>query len=279
MAILTASSNIPLAFHDCLSPMIRNIFPDSKTASSYHSASTKAMCMLNLAVAPVLLDDLVGSMKCHPFSISIDGSNDTGLEKINPITVKIYDVHRNTVVTHFLDMCTSTTATAEGIYRALDSKVVHLLSCENPWSMCTSVGVDNTSVNIGIRDSLKTRILLRNPAIYFNGCPCHIIHNAAQKAGDTLTERCAFDVEELTIDLYYWFDKSTKRKNGLRSYCIFCDQAYRAIIKHVTTWWLSLETAVERILKQFPSLTSYFKSENESQSRDLKDFRKPSMIP
>ena len=70
-----------------------------------------------------------------------------------------------------------------------------------------------------------------------------------------------------TIDLYYWFDKSTKRKNGLRSYCIFCDQAYRAIIKHVTTRWLSLETAVERILKQFPSLTSYFKSENESQSR------------
>ena len=29
-----------------------------------------------------------------------------------------------------------------------------------------------------------------------------------------------FDVEELVIDLYYWFDKSTKRKNELQSFCI-----------------------------------------------------------
>ena len=238
MAVLTATSNIPLAFHDRLSPTIRNIFPDSKIASNYHSASTKATCMLNFAVAPALLDDLVGSMKIHPFSISIDGSNDTGLQKMNPTTVRIYDVDRNKVVTRFLDMCTSTTATAEGIYGALDSKLVQFLGCANPWSMCTSIGVDNTSVNIGIRDSLMTRILQCNPAIYFNGCACHIIHNAAQKAGDAFTECWAFDVEELTIDLYYWFDKSTKRKSGLRSYCTFCDQEYRAIIKHVTTRWL-----------------------------------------
>ena len=54
---------------------------------------------------------------------------------------------------------------------------------------------------------------------------------------------------------------------GLRSYCIFCDQEYRAIVKHVSTRWLSLEIAVQRALKQFPSLTSYFKSECESQAR------------
>lgn len=135
--------------------------------------------------------------------------------------------------------------------------------------MCTSVVVDNTSVNIGNRDSLKTRVLQSNPAIYFNGCPCHILHNAAQKAGDSFTECCSFDVEELVIDLYYWFYKSTKRKNGLQSYCEFCNQEYRAIVKHVSTRWLSLEIAVQRCLKQFPSLTSYFRSQCESHS-DLK---------
>lgn len=30
MAVLTATSNVPLAFHDHLSPTIRKIFPDSK---------------------------------------------------------------------------------------------------------------------------------------------------------------------------------------------------------------------------------------------------------
>ena len=63
------------------------------------------------------------------------------------------------------------------------------------------------------------------------------------------------------------FNKSTKRKNGLQSYCTFCDQDYRAIVKHVTSRWLSLEHAVERILKQYESLKSYVRSEDESQPR------------
>ena len=81
IVVLTATSNIPLAFHDKLSPAIRSLFSDSKTASDYHSASTKATCILNLAVAPVLVQELIENMRVHPFSISIDGSNDTGLEK------------------------------------------------------------------------------------------------------------------------------------------------------------------------------------------------------
>ncbi len=71
--------------------------------------------------------------------------------------------------------------------------------------LCTSVGVDNTSVNIGIRNSIKSRVLERNSAIFFNGCPCHIIHNAARKASDKLCSYCGFDVEELCIDIYFWF--------------------------------------------------------------------------
>ena len=84
-------------------------------------------------------------------------------------------------------------------------------------------------------------------------CPCHIIHNTAQKAGDVFARSSGFDLEEFTIDLYYWFDKSTKRKNELADYCAFCDQQYRKIMKHVTTRWLSLELAVERCLIQFNS--------------------------
>ena len=38
-------------------------------------------------------------------------------------------------------------------------------------------------------------------------------------------------------------------------------------MKHVSTQWLSLEIAVECSLKQFTSLLSYFKSEDESLAR------------
>lgn len=69
------------------------------------------------------------------------------------------------------------------------------------------------------------------------------------------------------IDIYFWFEHSTKRKNELRSFCDFCDQQYRKVIKHVSTRWLSLEIAIERCLKQYPSLKSYFLSNNEPQAR------------
>lgn len=70
-----------------------------------------------------------------------------------------------------------------------------------------------------------------------------------------------FNVEEMAIDLFYWFDKSTKRKVALVEYCTFCDIAYRQVLKHVNTRWLSLETAVSRILQQYEGLKSFFLSE------------------
>jgi len=87
-----------------------------------------------------------------------------------------------------------------------------LLRCSNPWALCTAMEVGNTSVNVGVRDSIKTRVLNQNLAIYFNSCPCHIVHNVAQKAGESFMEVCGFDMEEFVIDLYYWFDKYTKQK-------------------------------------------------------------------
>lgn len=92
----------------------------------------------------------------------------------------------------------------------MNDRLTRLLQCDDPWKMCTLFGVHNMSVNIGVRDSLKTRVLDRNSSLYFNGCPCHILHNAAQKAGDAFAKCCRFDAEKFIVDLFYWFDKSTK---------------------------------------------------------------------
>lgn len=72
---------------------------------------------------------------------------------------------------------------------------------------------------------------------------------------------CKFDIEEVMIDNFYYFDKSTKRKGVLADYYQFCDVEYRKILKHVSTRWLSLETAIDRCLRQYPGLKSYFLSE------------------
>lgn len=85
-----------------LSPLLKEMFPDSELARGYSSRKTKTRCILNRALKSHYLSKLVEQIKCRPFSISIDGSNDIGREKMNPMTVHIFDVDR--VKHKFLDV-------------------------------------------------------------------------------------------------------------------------------------------------------------------------------
>ena len=67
-----------------------------------------------------------------------------------------------------------------------------------------------------------------------------------------------FNVDDVVIDLFYWFEKSTNR---MVEYCTFCDVNYRQIVKHVNTRWLRLEQAIFRVLQQYSALKRYFLSE------------------
>ena len=234
MSILLAQHNIPLSLADHLSPMIRNVF-DGDIAKGYACAKTKTSCILNGAVAPLLKNELISTMQNAPFSLCIDGSSDTDLQKMNPITVQIFDLKTSKVGIRFLDMCTTTgtgAATAEVIFEKMDS----VMGLHNiPWFNCVGVGVDSTSVNIGRHNSIMTRVQSINPATYFMKCPCHIAHNAASYAAEAFRNGTDFDVEDFLVDIYFWFDKSSKRKNLLKEYCTFCDTEYRKIVKHVST--------------------------------------------
>ena len=44
-------------------------------------------------------------MKSSPFSLFTDSSNDRNLEKMSPLTAKLFDEDEHKYVTQFLDMC------------------------------------------------------------------------------------------------------------------------------------------------------------------------------
>lgn len=249
---------------DHLSPMIKDIFPDSKIAKAFSSARTKTSCIVNLALRPHFEQMLVTQMKTQPFALATDGSNDNGLQKMNPLTVRIFELDSGCIGTRFLDMCLSSSSTAEGIFDVLNTA---LESRGISWKNCVSLGVDNTSVNVGRHNSIMTRVLQKEQSIYVLGCPCHIIHNTAQKGSKAFCESTHFDVDDFLVDLYYYFDKSTKRKFELAEFSSFCDVVYRKIIHHITVRWLSLQAAVDRALQQYEALRSYFLSKDESTPR------------
>ena len=98
--------------------------------------------------------------------------------------------------------------------------------------MCVSLSVDNTNSMTGVRNSVSSRFLQKNPEIFVSGCPCHLAHMDASIAHDGFCKTMKINIEDFLLDLYYWFDKSSKRKGKLLEYFKFCNQDYLAVLKH-----------------------------------------------
>ena len=138
VAAALAKHNIPLAFADELTPLFHDIFPDSEIAKHYSSRRGKTACIINGAIAPYLEEQI---MVAHPFSVAIDGSSDSGVEKMNPLTVRIFDCNGGQVCTQFLDLCMSSVSTAEGIFGKMQDA---LSRCGITWQNCVGVALDNS---------------------------------------------------------------------------------------------------------------------------------------
>ena len=66
------------------------------------------------------------------------------------------------------------------------------------------------------------------------------------------------------VDLYYYFDKSAKRKELLHEFQVFTDTKELKVLNHCKTRWLSLDRAVKRVLDQWDALHAYFDREAET---------------
>lgn len=70
--------------------------------------------------------------------------------------------------------------------------------------------------------------------------------------------------------VYSRFQASALRKENLQ-FAEYTKLEWQELVKHVPTRWLSLGPAIEKILKFFPALISYFDSKDSDYSNTLKD--------
>ena len=79
------------------------------------------------------------------------------------------------------------------------------------------------------------------------------------------------DVDQLFVDIFYFFFHSSKRKQQFEDNwrSLFSSEP-TAILKHCTTRWLSLLRCVGRFISQFDGLKSYFLSCDEAETVKVK---------
>ena len=205
--------------------------------------------------------------------MATDGSSDED-DKFLPILIRHIEKDSGCIKTSLLNKSDiNSCSTAEQMSETSDTVIKSFSLDRNNYVLYSS---DNTNSMIGKRKSLLKRItnVQGNQKTFDVGCPCHLAHLCAGKGAKELS----VNVEDFVIDLYDHFRRSAKRKTQLREYMEFNNNAVKKIIKHVSTRWLSRRKSLERTLKQWDSLESYFISlfdldDNEESEDDDKPSR------
>jgi hypothetical protein len=74
---------------------------------------------------------------------------------MNSLTAKIFDISLNKITRNFLDVCTTKGATASDTFETIDNVITQN---QIQWDKCVAFSVDNASVNMGKRNSIKSRV-------------------------------------------------------------------------------------------------------------------------
>ncbi|MGH0141386.1 UNVERIFIED_CONTAM: hypothetical protein FKN15_073639 [Acipenser sinensis] len=109
------------------------------------------------------------------------------------------------------------------------------------------------------RTKIYTNMKNENGNLLTAACNCHLLHNAAKHA----CKRLAHDVESFVIKVNNEFSCSAKHVSELKSCFEFLHMGYHKLLRHVPTRWLSLFTAVDRLLKNWPAVKLYFIQQGE----------------
>jgi len=126
-------------------------------------------------------------------------------------------------------------------------------------SNLVSYSADNAAVNYGKFHSVFTNLRKINSNIIKANCNCHVLHNAAKHALHDMP----YDVESLVIKVYNEFSSSAKNIEKLKECYDFVDNEYSKLLKHVPTRFLTLFRALDRLIKNWQAVKTYFLSKEK----------------
>ncbi len=254
--MFVAEHNISFSTANHFSHLVQAMFPDSDIAQNYQCARTKATCIIKRALNPHFLDPVIQLCQRGPFSILCDEDSYTENKHL-AILVRFWDDKLGIPVTRFLDMPVCNIGTASNLFECINAS---LEKRSISWQNVVAFESDTTNVMVGKHNSVLSRVKEKQPQVYSQGCVCHLA-NLALLAG---VKALPIDVDDFFVDLYYYFEKSAKRKHDLHEFQHFTDTKELKILKHCKTRWLSLDRAVKRVIQQWPALYAYFDSVSES---------------
>lgn len=246
---------------DCSNKLYPHVFRDSSVATKVRCGRTKSEALVKNVLLPYAKQRLLSELKDSvPFSLGSDASN-KGNKKHYPIVLTYFSKDKGKC-NEVLDFYEDVNESAEAISNKLKSILLENGLCLNN---VVSYSADNASVNFGKHNSVFTRLKEGNSNLIKANCCCHILHNCA-KFGFKLLK---YDVESLVLKIYSDFSSSSKNSEELKTFCEFAQHDYSEILRHIVVRWLSLQSAVERLVKMWRVLKMYYVARGEEKTHPL----------
>ncbi|KAI6658179.1 hypothetical protein LOD99_15449 [Oopsacas minuta] len=248
------------------------MFSDSDIAKNFHSARTKTEAIITGVLAPMSIEELLSELQTGiAFSLSTDASNHAEL-KTFPIIIRYFN--SSGVQNKLLDFVHLQDEKSKHVAEMLlDVITKYGLNPEKMIAFCAAnAPVNFGDINRAEGDNVFTKLKQIKSKLIPVGCPSHLVDKSAQIAGE---RALSVDIESVVAKISSFFsgEKSgvLQRHQRFIEFWDFLELHYLKFPNHSKTRWLTLFPLIERILKLWEALKSYFLS-NEICPRMLETF-------
>ncbi|XP_058409245.1 uncharacterized protein LOC131412973 [Diceros bicornis minor] len=247
---------------DCSMKLSKVTFPDSEVATKMSCGRTKGEILITDVLAPYSVELILSDLSSnHAFyGISSDVLNH-GNKKVFPLALRYFDL-KNGVSNRLLDFYEDFNETSENIKQ----KIMDMLSkYKLDFAHLSAYSADSADVNFSKFHSVYKLLTKENEKILPAECPAHLVHKTAKKGCDLLS--C--DIEAFIMKIFGYFSISSKHTEVLNEIFDFVEMEGDTLLRHMPTRWLSLLPAIEKMLKCWPTIKSYFQSVGKEECPSL----------
>lgn len=251
---LLATSNLSFSLMDSLSPLLKDIFPDSQIAKGLNIKRTKATSIVKDNLGKQFAEELYDKLRVPGrfFSLIMDETTDISTKKQCAFSVIYYDTIKNKTITEFFDLTETEGSHASELFELLKNAIT---AKKIPLQNFIGFSSDTTNVMAGNNNSVFSLLKKNFSSIVCIKCSCHMAHLAISKACLKLPR----SVEDLLRNIGSHFHRSHARIKKLEEFQEYFQTGIHKILSPSITRWLSIKSCVDRVLEQYEPLQAYLR--------------------
>lgn len=258
MLLKVIANNGSLRSCDNLGDVLKIAFADSIAVQNFSLNHNKAGYLLNEALGPYFRDKLIKDVdRKKYFCILFDETTNSAGKKELQVCIRYWSTTHECIVTRHLETFFISYATA----KILVEKIMEAIKNSGlSASMFFMLGMDGPNTNKAVFRLLNEEIKMIRGRDNINGlldlgsCNLHIVHNTFLKG----LKQYGLDVSDVITQIFNWFDGWPVRKDDFESMCKKKNIDFKSFIKHVSSRWLTILPAAERLLYLLPAVKHYF---------------------